>query len=967
MATKRLLELVSSTSGLTLAATGATRVTDHNIDNANLLQHQQQPVGHISSIRLPQKDQAVQQHQFIAPNCCRRAVKPQQPQRQQPQPQHQDRRVSSMEIAESSEVQVSATVHRCPLCPFLTESVTDFCRHMCIHTDTVAATNYDQQHQRQLQQQQRPESTTANDPSDIPDQSGQALDEKEPIGVGVVAIEQQQQQVQVETVEQVESTQVVVTTGASGEVNEVSEVVTTVAGDGSAFCCCVCGSSFSNSDDLQTHLRAHTESATSILACSACGLVFTDKDALDAHLPTHGHGEATGSLCWVYTTAPDDKDLLGGADTTTTSVVVLTGNGLTHIADTAAPTTTLQLKPATVAASAVPQTITVEQVPVASTSAATSTVASSSAAAATAVATAAAASASVASSLSSSVASTSITRSATHSVGQPVTVTMAAAASIGPVAVTPVVSHVTPTVVTQVVPAIAATAGATITPVSTAAGVTAGRPTTATIVSSSSASSSSSGSRGADKVTDAKADAITDSDSLQCGVCDKILPDKEAFEAHAGTHVGERPFLCTVCNKAFSRREHMGRHMRTHTGERPFSCFTCHKRFSRKVHLESHIRIHTGERPYVCSVCGKAFGRKEHIERHVRIHTGERSFMCGSCGRAFSQKVHLENHARVHTGERPFQCVACGKSFRRREYMKRHMRTHTGERPFQCGTCGKSFRQKSHVDRHTRTHTQGGSIAVTSTTAGEQQLVQVDTQEDVDHLDSMDSMDDDEDPDGVDAVDGVDEGEEPDEVDGSTGPQVVTIQSPQGGTTQTITIQQGDLPAGLQETTQVIHVTPAEMEQIQAAAAAAASSGLDKPKVIVQTIPATAMTVGGVNNSVLPAATSAGNVVSVGTQPKVRVVEMVLTCATCGKACLSHLDFQQHLRSHLAAGTAPADQQFVAVVEIDQQAFEGGQIVLTDASGHFTQMQLTGEAVIQDTDTLLRDDTSASTSQVESS
>lgn len=58
------------------------------------------------------------------------------------------------------------------------------------------------------------------------------------------------------------------------------------------------------------------------------------------------------------------------------------------------------------------------------------------------------------------------------------------------------------------------------------------------------------------------------------------------------------------------------------------------------------------------------------------------------------------------TGKQPrtHECRACLKCFPSASKLQRHTMTHTGQRPFGCEMCGKRFRQKTHLRVHCRTH-----------------------------------------------------------------------------------------------------------------------------------------------------------------------------------------------------------------------------------------------------------------------
>nr|UPN66598.1 kruppel-like protein 1 [Colaphellus bowringi] len=198
----------------------------------------------------------------------------------------------------------------------------------------------------------------------------------------------------------------------------------------------------------------------------------------------------------------------------------------------------------------------------------------------------------------------------------------------------------------------------------------------------------------------------TDSESIQCQICNKMYTSKAAFTAHTRTHAKELedPYRCNICSKTFAVPARLTRHYRTHTGEKPFRCEFCNKSFSVKENLSVHRRIHTKERPYKCEVCSRAFEHSGKLHRHNRIHTGERPHKCSVCLKTFIQSGQLVIHMRTHTGEKPYVCTVCQKGFTCSKQLKVHTRTHTGEKPYSCEICGKSFGYNHVLKLHQVAH-----------------------------------------------------------------------------------------------------------------------------------------------------------------------------------------------------------------------------------------------------------------------
>ncbi|KAK4873098.1 hypothetical protein RN001_015127 [Aquatica leii] len=163
-----------------------------------------------------------------------------------------------------------------------------------------------------------------------------------------------------------------------------------------------------------------------------------------------------------------------------------------------------------------------------------------------------------------------------------------------------------------------------------------------------------------------------------CDVCGRGFITKGLCKAHQKVHTGldNRKYSCKVCNKMFVSKSYLQTHLRIHTGEKPFICEVCGKGFLTRVDLKIHTTMHTGEKSYVCEMCGKAFARRDALRCHRRSHTGERPYSCDQCGQTFTQFSPMAIHKRLHTGERPYSCEVCGQTFVSRSTMVSHSKRH---------------------------------------------------------------------------------------------------------------------------------------------------------------------------------------------------------------------------------------------------------------------------------------------------
>ncbi|XP_065523156.1 zinc finger protein 875-like [Lathamus discolor] len=108
---------------------------------------------------------------------------------------------------------------------------------------------------------------------------------------------------------------------------------------------------------------------------------------------------------------------------------------------------------------------------------------------------------------------------------------------------------------------------------------------------------------------------------------------------------------CPECNQSFRSRAALDAHARSHLGERPFACDRCAQSFPCSGDLEHHQKSHITrldpsagpQSPRASAECGKSFGKSRDLRQHQHTHHGRR----------FSQKRRLLTRQRVRNGKRP--------------------------------------------------------------------------------------------------------------------------------------------------------------------------------------------------------------------------------------------------------------------------------------------------------------------------
>ncbi|PSN43378.1 hypothetical protein C0J52_17978, partial [Blattella germanica] len=136
-----------------------------------------------------------------------------------------------------------------------------------------------------------------------------------------------------------------------------------------------------------------------------------------------------------------------------------------------------------------------------------------------------------------------------------------------------------------------------------------------------------------------------------CPICGRKFANTRTRNDHVTVHTGERRLVCHLCGKRFKTKATFHTHKRSHTDSYPHKCTHCNKSFRRQYECSKHMMIHTGERPHSCDICGKCFRYKNDVVRHKLIHSDHKPFECTFCHLNFRQERYLKNHLlKTHQG-----------------------------------------------------------------------------------------------------------------------------------------------------------------------------------------------------------------------------------------------------------------------------------------------------------------------------
>ena len=91
----------------------------------------------------------------------------------------------------------------------------------------------------------------------------------------------------------------------------------------------------------------------------------------------------------------------------------------------------------------------------------------------------------------------------------------------------------------------------------------------------------------------------------ECDICHSEFTQSNSLKEHKTIHTGDEPaYQCKLCPVTFGRKADLRLHMqKPHTSKRPMQCEMCGKRLPDRNALKVHEKKHTGERCSKCDSC----------------------------------------------------------------------------------------------------------------------------------------------------------------------------------------------------------------------------------------------------------------------------------------------------------------------------------------------------------------------------
>ncbi|XP_061087942.1 zinc finger protein 646 isoform X2 [Conger conger] len=184
-----------------------------------------------------------------------------------------------------------------------------------------------------------------------------------------------------------------------------------------------------------------------------------------------------------------------------------------------------------------------------------------------------------------------------------------------------------------------------------------------------------------------------------------------------------RPYACDQCGRTYRHAGSLVNHKNSHkTGE--YYCSVCNNTYSNQLAMKNHLRIHFAVKKHTCPDCGKAFRGQKQLSTHARSHRRKKApttrgkgegnrrakegkdTKCRECRQAFTSTAGLLSHTcglqlpstSVEGHQNGVNC---------RELCGGAQPDENEKRPFGCNICGRTYRHAGSLLNHKNTHKTG--------------------------------------------------------------------------------------------------------------------------------------------------------------------------------------------------------------------------------------------------------------------
>lgn len=163
--------------------------------------------------------------------------------------------------------------------------------------------------------------------------------------------------------------------------------------------------------------------------------------------------------------------------------------------------------------------------------------------------------------------------------------------------------------------------------------------------------------------------------TFACGKCEKSFSSPAYLKDHQRKIHDEKQVKCGVCNKILKNRDSLQEHLQTHA---KLECSICHKMIT-KYKMALHKRMHSAVNLFQCHLCNYSTKRKgnlgDHIERaHLLKQLADDSTKDDFDNFELLAGLRLKHGIVAASCERQFKCEFCEKSFAYLKLLKQHKR-----------------------------------------------------------------------------------------------------------------------------------------------------------------------------------------------------------------------------------------------------------------------------------------------------